>query len=137
MRKALMLLIFVLLLTGCGNTPPMPTLTVNQKNIDFELGSYTWRSLVKTTIADAASPTILVKDLTPHDVSPKSHLSIKFSKKPEKIFLSQWEDNKELNQIELQDNSFQLPTEKGTYIYSIRSQWNNGSGTYAFVIRVE
>jgi hypothetical protein len=63
---------------------------------------------------------------------------IEFNKKPKKIIISEWKEGKEGSQTTLENNKFQLPKEKGTYIYSIRSEWKNGSsGTYAFVIKVE
>jgi len=137
MRFIGLLVIFSFLLAGCGGKPPMPSLSVNDQKIDYEPGSYFSKSLVKTVHSDAAAPPFLVKDKEPQTVAPEATLSIKFSKKPKKIVISEWKDDKEINPTEIKNKTFQLPKEKGTYIYSIRSEWSNRSGTYAFVVKVE
>jgi len=138
MRIILLLFALSLVLIGCGDKPPMPKLSVNHEKIDFELGSYFTKSFAKTVNSDSAAPPMLVKGLEPKTVVPESSLLIEFNKKPKKIIISEWKDGKEGSQTTLEFNKFQLPKEKGTYIYSIRSEWKNGSsGTYAFVIKVE
>jgi len=115
-------------------------LTINGEAIDVEKGSYSWRSFGRETIADSPAPPMLVRGLEPKTITPGAELKIKFSKEPNKMALSRWVESdgraKEIQQIELKDHTFTMPNDPGQYIYSLRSEWNEGGGNYAFVVLI-
>jgi hypothetical protein len=127
-----------LLLVACGDKPPFPKIKVGDQKVLVEPGTYSWRFLAKHVIADSPGPSDIVDP--EHDaitVAPGSELSITFSSKPKTMVLSTWEGNQELSTVELQSGKYKLPSDKGTYIYSVRANWSKGSGMYAFVLKVE
>lgn len=139
MKKTMVLICFLsLLLAGCGNRPPMPTLTAGTTDIPVVMGTYSWRSFAKHVIADAPGPDYLLKDATPVSVKLGAEVRVKFSRKPDKMIWSRWVGQETVEQGELVSDKLTLPKEKGEYIYSIRSEWGKkGSGMYAFVVSVE
>lgn len=139
MKKAMIIITMIsLLLTGCSSRPPVPELTAGKIDIPVEMGSYSWRVLTKSVIADAPGPTDLMKDTTPVSIKPNAEVLIKFSNKPNKLIWSRWMKREVIDQVELKSNKKTLPMEKGEYIYSLRAEWGeHKSGVYAFKVRVE
>ena len=71
--------------------------------------------------------------------APGTKVIIDFDKKPLKdsIHLSRWLNEEESLQVPLNGNKFMLPAEKGTYVYDVSANWDNGDAVYAFVIEVK
>lgn len=133
-----LLTLMLALLVGCGDRPPMPALKAGKQNVHVELGTYSWRFLAKHVIADSAGPSYMIDlDKEAAILSPQTELTISFSSKPKKMFLTQWEGQNELSSVELKSKTFRLPAEKGTYLYSIRAEWGRGSGNYAFAVKIQ
>ncbi|MFK7693617.1 hypothetical protein ACI5FR_12555 [Paenibacillus sp. HJGM_3] len=130
--------VLVLLLTGCNDRPPMLTIKGGKQSVLVKQGTYSWRYLTRHVIADSPDPANMIK--LPDEatrLAPGTELSLLFGRQPKKMMLSRWEGQKELGQEPLDKNSYTLPTEPGTYLYSIRAEWRQGSSMYAFAVRVE
>jgi len=111
------------------------------------LGSYCWDiSKGKSECVDTAGPVELLKDEKPIQIKAGEQikLNMDYTPKPNKIHLSQI-DNDDEKEIEINDNQFTAPDEKGTYFYSYGVWWmdeededlSNGDAFYAFVIEVQ
>jgi len=61
-------------------TPPSPTITVEDKNVEAAQGSYCWNGLINAGCVDMASPPEIIKDhvFKPVVASPESELNIEF-----------------------------------------------------------
>ncbi|GIP38362.1 hypothetical protein J31TS4_16420 [Paenibacillus sp. J31TS4] len=137
----LALLPLLLVLAGCTGKPPAPVLKIGKETIPYEEGTYSWRSLNRSVVADSPAPPQLVERKKPSKAAPGSVLSIVYTGKPEQIQVTRWKRDADspvpLEEQILDGHTFRLPDEKGTYVYSIRTEWKKGGGTYAFVIEID
>ena len=79
MKRYLFLLAFIFFLTGCQSSdisdlkPPEPTITVDNQEISYTMGTYSWSENGKAVNADSASPPELVEEV--NEVSSGETLS--------------------------------------------------------------
>ncbi|WP_208607734.1 hypothetical protein [Paenibacillus pectinilyticus] len=154
-----MLCLIILLFTGCsleakrsnltkelGETPPQPVITFENKAISVYQSSYCWNNASKGTgtCADYAAPSEQLKDKDKDRVKAGGRLTYKFHvKNPTEITLTQ-SHNGTFTEVPLVGESFEVPTEKGIYYYSLSAVWlkdtksrvSEGSSSYTFVIEV-
>lgn len=134
--KLLLTLPLVTLLTGCGTSaPPDVEIHVQQQSIPVVQGSYCWSDKCVDKI-DYAS---LLKETnynTP-TVSTGSKLSFDFAAQPKKDVALHLIQNHELTEVDIQQNSFTIPEQAGTYLYVLSGRWNQGSSDYVFQIKVQ
>ncbi|OEF99895.1 hypothetical protein BHF71_07225 [Vulcanibacillus modesticaldus] len=148
MRKFLsILLVLVVLVIGAipiigllSSEPPIPTITVGDKEVTTVQGSYCWSGLLKAKCVDMISPPEIIKHagLRPVVVSPEAQLTIEFKNEPKKNTLgaNRWINNEETEVVQLNDNVLTVPKENGVYVYNIFASWEKGNSSYVFVIEV-
>lgn len=114
---------------------------MNGEEILTTQGSYCWRGFIFAQCVDLSytTPLDMAKEQSPTEVSPQAKVKIEFHKEPiaGTLEIEQWEDKDNIKNIELKDDSFLVPKEKGIYVYHIMSFWEQGDGNYAFSIEVE
>lgn len=116
--------------------PPRPELTVDGKNIPYEIGTYTWFEDGRGICVDIIGLPELIKGLDAVAVSPGSKLIIDFKYEPENLGAELW-INKEPVREEVVGNTIILPSSKGIYIFCIHAHWKEGDGSYAFIVEVQ
>lgn len=123
------------------HTPPSPTITVDEKELDVARGSYCWEGLFNATCADTIPPPELIQHhkIEPVIVSSESELKIEFEKEPNEntVGVTRWLSNNEVEGVSLNNNVLIVPKEKGIYIYDVHASWDKGSSSYAFIIEVK
>ena len=134
-------------LVGCsnggltGSKPPKTNITVGNETYETVLGSYCWRS----ECADTAGPLELLEGKEPVKVKAGEKISIvmDYTPKPNEFYFSQIDDNEE-TEVEINNNGFKAPMEKGVYYYVYSLWWmddkeknlSHGDAYYAFVLEV-
>ena len=155
------ILFFVMILSGCngvftknkdesgnssGNKPPIVNIEIDGEKHETKLGSYCWGSKGKAECVDTAGPVGLLGDEEPLQIKSGEQitLTMDYTPKPNEIHLSQIKNNVEM-EIEINDQKFTAPDEKGIYYYSYGVWWmdekkvhvSHGDAFYAFVLEVK
>lgn len=151
-------LLLVFILSGCGDTPtennglsgdtpPNVSIEIDGESYETILGSYCWDiSKGESECVDTSGPVDLLKDEEPIQIKAGEQikLNMDYTPKPNKMHLSQIDNDDEM-EIEINDNQFTAPDEKGTYFYSYGVWWmdeededlSHGDAFYAFAIEVQ
>ncbi|MBO0995991.1 hypothetical protein [Bacillus sp. SD088] len=151
-------LLLVFILSGCGDTstennglsgdtPPNVSIEIDGESYETILGSYCWdTSKGESECVDTAGPVDLLKDKEPLQIKAGEEikLNMDYTLKPNKMHLSQIKNDDEM-EIEVNDNQFTAPDEKGTYFYSYGVWWmdeedeglSHGDAFYAFSLEVK
>ncbi len=150
----------MVILTGCGgpttehkglpgNQPPSVKIEIDGQEYDTILGTYCWgpNGDGYHECADTAGPVGLLADETPIQVTPNEEVTIMmdYTPLPDKIELAKTTEQEEIDNVELIDNQFNVPAEKGIYYYDYAVWWMDeddhqvslGDAFYAFVIEVK
>ena len=155
------ILFFVFILSGCngiftkntagggnlsGNKPPIVNIEIAGVKHETKLGSYCWGSNGKAECVDTAGPVELLGDDEPIQIksSQQITLTMDYTPKPNEVHLLQIQNNDE-TEIEINDQKFTAPGEKGIYYYSYGVWWmdekeanvSHGDAFYAFVLEVK
>jgi hypothetical protein len=144
MRKFLVFLlaVFILSLVGCSeqerDTPPLPIITVEGKELKVAHGSYCWNGPNSSSCVDMISPPEIMKHfgMKPVVVPPQSEVKIQFHEEPNESGGSMWLTNEKSEKVPITNNVLKLPNEEGVYVYDIYGHWEQGSASYVFVIEV-
>lgn len=137
-----------LTLVGCsnggltGSKPPKTNITVGNETNETVLGSYCWGS----GCSDTAGPQELLEGKETIKVKPGEKITIvmNYKPKPNEIYVTQIDENEE-TEVEIKNNGFKAPTEKGVYYYAYSVWWMDskeknlahGDAFYAFVLEVD
>ncbi|WP_077324777.1 hypothetical protein [Virgibacillus siamensis] len=152
---AILLLVFIL--CGCngifskntdengdltGDSPPNAYIKIDNKKYDTKLGSYCWT----TKCVDKVGPAELLKDKDPIQVQAGESITfgMDYTPKPNEVHLSRISNGNE-TEVEVEDNHFKAPVEKGIYFYAYGVWWmdaeeenlSHGDASYAFVLEVK
>jgi hypothetical protein len=152
---------FILILTACNsiftkniegsgnlsrNLLPIVDIEIDGVKHETKLGSYCWESNGKAECVDTAGPVELLADDEPIQIKSGEQitLTMDYTPKPNEIHLSQIKNNEEI-EIEIKDQKFTAPDEKGIYYYSYGVWWmdekeenvSHGDAFYAFVLEVK
>ncbi|MFT4416448.1 hypothetical protein ACLM5H_21530 [Fredinandcohnia humi] len=148
---------FIVLLVGCGSSgtsagdltgsePPEATITIGTETYETILGTYCWKNGNKGICVDTAGPEDLLEGKDPIPVKPGEEITfvMGYEPKPNQISVMQFSENGE-TEVDVKDNRFTAPTEKGIYYYSYGVWWmdedqenvSNGDAFYAFAIEVQ
>ena len=152
---------FILILTACNgifikntdgsgnlsrNMPPIVNIEIDGVKHETKLGSYCWESNGKAECVDTAGPVELLANDEPIQIKSGEQitLTMDYTPKPNEIHLSQIKNNEEI-EIEIKDQKFTAPDEKGIYYYSYGVWWmdekeenvSHGDAFYAFVLEVK
>ncbi|CAM5200756.1 hypothetical protein UACE39S_00150 [Ureibacillus acetophenoni] len=159
MRKLLLLIMCLMTISGCGtamgssssssmktalNLPPSVEIVVNEIEYPTRQGSYCWRNGNSAQCVDMSSPTELLTEEDVVTVSPGETITLLIGRAPieQELSIENVESNVSQS-VELIENKFSAPMEKGRYIYLHFARWDdNGTGTggdssNAFMIEVE
>lgn len=122
--------------------PPEPIIMISEERVEVVRGTYCWSSELKGVCEDTfATPPELIAyyGTEPADASPESILTIEFDRDPieDSFSLTRWIDDENEVDVMVKGNEFVLPKEKGTYIYGVSANWDEGDAVYAFVIDVK
>ena len=126
--------------------PPIVNIEMDGVKHETKLGSYCWESNGKAECVDTAGPVELLADDEPIQIKSGEQitLTMDYTPKPNEIHLSQIKNNEEI-EIEIKDQKFTAPDEKGIYYYSYGVWWmdekeenvSHGDAFYAFVLEVK
>ena len=155
------ILFFVFIVSGCngvfikntdgsgnlsGNKPPIVNIEMDGVKHETKLGSYCWESNGKAECVDTAGPVELLADDEPIQIKSGEQitLTMDYTPKPNEMHLSQIKNHEEI-EIEIKDQKFTAPDEKGIYYYSYGVWWmdekeenvSHGDAFYAFVLEVK
>lgn len=152
-------LLFVFTISGCGDTstesnglsgdsPPDMRIEIDGESYKTELGSYCWDdSRGKAECVDTGGPKELLEDEEPIQIKAGQQikLNMDYTPKPNEVHLSKIDNDDEMEmEMEIIDNQFTAPNEKGTYFYSYSVWWmdeeenfSHGSAYYAFAVEVQ
>lgn len=121
--------------------PPKTKITVGNETYETVLGSYCWGS----KCVDTVGPHELLEGEETIKVKPGEKISIvmEYKLKPNEFNVAQIDDNEE-TEVEIKNNGFKAPTEKGMYYYAYSVWWmddkeknlSHGDAYYAFVLEV-
>ena len=127
-----LVLLGLTLIIGCsnggitGSKPPKTVIMVGDKTYETMLGSYCWRS----ECVDTVGPLELLEGKEPVKIKPGEEVSIvmDYKPKPNEFYFGQIDDSKEI-EVEIINNGFKAPAEKGIYYY-VYSVWMMRKRTY-------
>ncbi len=140
------------ILLGCSKgvtleeKPPNALLKINNETYETTLGTYCWNGEGVSTCVDTAGPVELLEGKQPIKVKPGENITfvMDYNPKPNEFYVLQIHDNEE-HAIEVKDNSFSAPAQKGVYYYSYGVWWmdekvehlSHGDAFYAFALEVD
>ncbi|GGA24366.1 hypothetical protein [Psychrobacillus lasiicapitis] len=142
MKRCLWIFVFIFFIIGCQLNenidlkPPHPNITVDNQEISYVMGTYSWSEDGEIVHADSASPAELVDKLEANEVLGGKTISINFDYKPSSIEFGIWENNG----VDLKrspTHELTLPEEEGEFIFVIHASWDEGDGIYTFRIKTE
>lgn len=122
--------------------PPSLTVLYKDNSIKTIRGSFSWATknkkgkIITAINADTVGPTELVKDSAPLFVSPKSILTLNFSDKPLNFKVNIWHGSETIKQ-ETTEYKLKTPESKGSVIYEVVANWDDGTACYAFLVNVD
>ena len=134
-----------------GDKPPSLFVEVADEEYETVLGSYCWNTPSidgegSAECVDTAGPVDLLKDKEPIQVKAGEEVrfNMDYSLKPNKIYLEQINEDDKM-EIELRDNQFFAPDEKGIYFYNYGAWWmdeedknlSHADAFYAFSLEVK
>jgi hypothetical protein len=144
----MVLLMFSAAVTGCSDNgkvknvnaaeklsklsePPDGYGMIGSQRIQLIKGTYRWNNV----IADSPSPPNLIK----HGYGPLAmangaamFIHFQVETKPDNIYVYQWNDRTNAQtQVPVTDNTFQLPSDPGKYLFEIIVKWSDNEAHYA------
>jgi len=161
MRNSCLVLILVMILTtvGCSNekvttyendiskdiaknteqavTPPKLTVSIEGNTIIAGRGSYSWSidngdGTTKSIHADTGPPPEFAsKEIF---VKSQSKVHLIFDEEPSDYQVEIWETD---NKIVVTDNTYTITQNKGSVLYLVVANWEQGTATYAFSLSVK
>ncbi|KJD42840.1 hypothetical protein [Paenibacillus terrae] len=121
--------------------PPKVQIQIDKRMYKTKLGTYCWT----TSCVDSAGPVELLKGKEPIPVKPGDAVKflMNYEPQPNKFHVDQFYEGR-LTEVLLKENSFKVPTEKGTYFYSYGVWWmdedienqSRGDAFYHFALKV-
>lgn len=115
--------------------PPKAEIQIGEQMYETKLGTYCWDSKNQSRCVDTIGPVELLKGENPVTVQPGEVITFVMNYEPQrnKHHVNQiYEDISE--KVEVKENSFHAPTQKGTYFYS--ENLSHGNAFYYFVLKV-
>ena len=139
--KFIALIFMFFTLVGCSNSIdskiPKLEITTDYENVAVTRGGYNWTAkLNESEVADTDSPLYIANDIEGTHVLPESQLKLHFTKVPNKITVLSWHE-KGADEWSSSNDTFTTPAEKGTYIFEIIADWNQGTVSYIIKLIVE
>ncbi len=141
----IVLSIALLLVAGCTNLsteilkPPNLVISVDGKTIHLAVGTYSWSREnsdgTSTAIhADSDAPPGLVKDQEPVIVTSSSEMTFDFEIPPTEYEIRTWDEDYNVTGTY---DKLDLSEHEGTIIFEVLAHWEQGTASYAFLLRVK
>ncbi|MGM7703834.1 hypothetical protein ACSVDE_19185 [Pseudalkalibacillus sp. Hm43] len=142
--------IILIILTGCGSTssgsgseesdqnePPEASITIQDKAVSFQQGSYCWSGSGQGVCIDKSGAVDLTEDVEPVIVQGNESIKISYEQEPSELYVRVLKDGSE--HANMKDKfEFQTPSEPGTYVYDVFAKWREkGDLALAFKIKVQ
>ena len=152
MKKLVGLLIGVLMLTACVNEKfrdsveefdiPNFFAYVEIDKVIYPLakGAYSWTEKSsfgeKTITADHTSPIQQAEGMEATIVSKGAEVKVSIESEPE-LTVFMWTDKGKEKKIAMKENSFNVVSDQGVYVYEIVATWEQGYRSYVLKIEVQ
>lgn len=123
-----------------GKKPPLIQVEIAEKKVPVYLGTYCWAQKPElfsmngqASCVDSISPQEAAKRLQPAVVPGGSTIHYEPPQRIKRF------EPKNLTRPgdENKDFSYEVPTEKGKYVYSVQAEWAQGSAEYYFYLEVK
>lgn len=139
--KFIVLIIMFFTLVGCSNSIggkiPELEITTNHEDVLVTRGGYNWTTKLNVSeVADTDRPLHIANDIEGTHVLPESQLKLQFSKTPNRITVLAWHEQG-ADEWSSSNDTFTTPAEKGTYIFEIIANWDQGTVSYITKLIVE
>jgi hypothetical protein len=125
--------------TPSSSSPPLLTVTIDNKTIDTTLGSYCWGNVC----TDSEDPLLIEKrkDGEPPSFDPNSLVTLSYSEteQPDTLHLI-YQTKTDQTEVEVfhVEQEFELPEQAGIYYYRTFASWESGGDlSHAFRVAVE
>ncbi|MEK5469820.1 hypothetical protein MKY64_33030 [Paenibacillus sp. FSL R7-0210] len=135
-RIGKLLLALIMIITGCSRFNPMPlpemsaTLETGE-SVPVEISTYSWGAKELY-----GGPWEAMEEKDPEIIPGGSTINIQFDSTPDSILIREHFSKYKFKDI-TDSNQFNIPDDKGTYIYGVMATWKKGSAIYALKIQVE
>jgi hypothetical protein len=146
MKKFWFVTVFIMILfmavTGCSRekTPPEAVIKINHIQVEAAKGTYEWQYgflYHSALVADATSPSVIAKHLTPLTVHLGAFAKISFSNHSHPhLYAHIWENDREGKKLFIKQNQLTLPSEPGRYVILLHARWPHGNSDYVFSVDV-
>jgi hypothetical protein len=149
-HKFLLIFLTLILFAGCSNRiissteeefPPTRkgVILASGEEFPLEAGGYSWERKkgleTESITTDHASPLQMAEQITPITVHAQEKIQIQIEKDPSiRIYI--WNENGRGNEVEVSSNHMISPPDNGSYLYEVKAEWENGSVSYTFVLKV-
>lgn len=115
-------------------------IVINGTEYAMEQGGFEWRRQkgLETEVVqtDHASPLQIAAEIEAIEIHPNEIINIQVEENPD-ITMYLWSKNGRGKEIEQQNGQFTAPSDKGTYIYEVVAEWENGINTYTFTVEIQ
>jgi hypothetical protein len=130
----------VVVLTVCGPAPlPTATAALGSAHVSLARGSYCWSSWGKGVCADSAGAETLLRSgyLKPFEIAAGQKALITLSPSPRTTTVAMaYSDNGALGGVVFSSGSLLLPTQPGTYVYSVSGTWPEGDVQFYLPVKL-
>ena len=130
----------VLGMPACGPTSvPTASVTIAGAHLSLPRGSYCWSSWGKAECADSAGPDLLLSTgyLEPRATGPGVSADVEFSSPPESLDVSRvWSSTGGLGPVGHSGSHFDLPSQRGTYVFDVSARWPEGKVDFLLAVQV-
>ena len=123
--------------SGGSSHPPKATITIDDKELSYQKGSYCWSDSGQGVCADTVGAEDLTKDVEPLVVNKNGSINISYEEQPSELFVRMLKNGNEVQKM--QDKyEVKVPSEAGTYVYNVFARWKDkGDASLAFKITVQ
>lgn len=120
--------------------PKLMVHTENNQQIEVAQGAGCWTVPInlfekRGMCTDTVGLPELIMDIEPSVLEKGETLILAFEKEPTSYRVANW-SRRHSDEVELDIDRFQVPSEPGVYIYDVYAQWKEGYSYYAFTIEV-
>jgi hypothetical protein len=139
-RSIAALALIVVVLTACGPAPlPTATAALGSAHVSLPRGSYCWSSWGKAVCADSAGAETLLRSgyLKPYEITGGEKTLITLSPSPRTTTAAMaYSDGGATGAVAFSGGSLVLPSQPGTYVYSIFGTWPEGDVDFFLAVRL-
>ncbi|MEK3995303.1 hypothetical protein MKY29_11155 [Psychrobacillus sp. FSL K6-2365] len=144
MIKVYLLMLIVIILTGCNGIPvrgtfiqPEGKVILENNDYSMTIGDFEWKERdFEVSNISTSDKYELAGEFTTLEGSGDGKLEIEIDQNPTSIDANQWNTDFTSTTIEVKGNKITLPSEKGYYIYEVIVEWPQGKATYIFDIDI-